>query len=165
MSPEQARLIADFLIGDLEHEVSTTARVIAAVPTDRLDYAPDPKSMNALALVRHLVEADAWFVNSIADGAFAQGEPKPEDSRVSSPAHAEEKYKADMAAAIARLRAMSNDQLAAELDFFGMMKKPAAAMLPLVIKHSVHHRGQLSTYIRPMGGKVPGIYGPSGDSQ
>jgi uncharacterized damage-inducible protein DinB len=34
----------------------------------------------------------------------------------------------------------------------------------LMCSHSVHHRGQLSAYLRPMGAKVPGIYGPSGDT-
>jgi uncharacterized damage-inducible protein DinB len=42
---------------------------------------------------------------------------------------------------------------------------PGIVYLSLIIKHSVHHRGQLSTYLRPMGGKVPGIYGPSADTQ
>ena len=38
-----------------------------------------------------------------------------------------------------------------------------AAVRAMIISHSIHHRGQLSSYIRPMGGKVPSIYGPSGD--
>ena len=45
------------------------------------------------------------------------------------------------------------------------MKMPAVTFLSLNVRHSVHHRGQLSSYLRPMGAKVPGIYGPSGDSQ
>jgi uncharacterized damage-inducible protein DinB len=60
---------------------------------------------------------------------------------------------------------MSDAKLAEEVDFFGMMKLPAVALLGIMIKHSIHHRGQLSTYLRAMGGKVPGIYGPSGDTQ
>jgi uncharacterized damage-inducible protein DinB len=43
------------------------------------------------------------------------------------------------------------------------MQAPAATYLGLLIKHSVHHRGQLSAYLRPMGGKVPAIYGGSAD--
>ena len=45
------------------------------------------------------------------------------------------------------------------------MQMPAVALLQLVIKHELHHGGQLSAYLRAMGGKVPEIYGPSGDSQ
>ena len=47
----------------------------------------------------------------------------------------------------------------------GMIKAPGLNFLALALKHSIHHRGQLSTYLRPMGGKVPGIYGPSADTQ
>ena len=46
-----------------------------------------------------------------------------------------------------------------------MMQLPAVSYLTLMVKHGAHHRGQLSAYLRPMGAKVPGIYGPSGDSQ
>jgi uncharacterized damage-inducible protein DinB len=42
---------------------------------------------------------------------------------------------------------------------------PAINFLAMATKHSVHHRAQLSTYLRPMGGKIPGIYGPSADTQ
>ena len=41
---------------------------------------------------------------------------------------------------------------------------PAVSFAQLSGNHTIHHRGQLSSYIRPMGGKVPGIYGPSGDT-
>jgi uncharacterized damage-inducible protein DinB len=51
------------------------------------------------------------------------------------------------------------------IDFFGMMQLPGVAYLTLMVKHSAHHRDQLSAYLRPMWAKVPGIYGPSGDTQ
>jgi len=50
------------------------------------------------------------------------------------------------------------------VDFRGMMQLPAVAFLQLAVNHMGHHRGQLSTYLRPMGGKVPPIYGESYDS-
>jgi len=59
----------------------------------------------------------------------------------------------------------AGEQLAKEIDMFGMIQAPAVGFLAMAVKHSVHHRGQLSTYLRPMGGSVPGIYGPSADTQ
>ena len=47
----------------------------------------------------------------------------------------------------------------------GMKQAPGVGWLAMATKHSVHHRGQLSSYLRAMGGKVPGIYGPSADTQ
>ena len=61
------------------------------------------------------------------------------------------------------MKALTPEHLATEIDFFGMMKMPAVALISMAIRHSVHHRGQLSSYLRAMGGKVPGIYGPSAD--
>lgn len=165
LSPQQARGLADYMLGDLQHEMSTTIRVIEAATGGNLDYTPDPKSMNALALIRHLVTVDAWFLNSIANCAFVGGEDNPEASGVMTPADAAAKYKELVSAAAARVNAMSDEKLAEELDFFGMMKLPAVFLIGTMSKHSIHHRGQLSTYLRPMGCKVPGIYGPSADTQ
>ena len=58
---------------------------------------------------------------------------------------------------------MSGEQLAGIVDFYGMFQLPAAAYLNFANVHCVHHRGQLAAYLRPMGGKVPSIYGGSAD--
>ena len=60
---------------------------------------------------------------------------------------------------------MSGEQLVGSIDLLGMIQMPALNFLSMAVKHSVHHRGQLSSYLRAMGGKVPGIYGPSADTQ
>jgi uncharacterized damage-inducible protein DinB len=59
---------------------------------------------------------------------------------------------------------LSNEQLIKIVDFRGMFQLPAVMFLNFVLHHTVHHRGQLSTYLRPMGAKVPAIYGESYDS-
>jgi uncharacterized damage-inducible protein DinB len=61
------------------------------------------------------------------------------------------------------LRATSAEKLAQDLDFFGFMKGPAVTFLTMAQSHSVHHRGQLAAYLRPMGSSVPSIYGGSAD--
>lgn len=82
-----------------------------------------------------------------------------------SPADAIVRYEKHVPGALDRVRAMSGEQLANVIDLFGMVQAPGVNFLAMAIKHSVHHRGQLSTYLRAMGGKVPGIYGPSADTQ
>ncbi|MCB9385555.1 MAG: DinB family protein [Bryobacterales bacterium] len=163
MTPEEAKTIATFLAADYEQEMQTTANVLSAVPTDHLDYQPDEKSKTGLGLVRHITLEDEWLLSSIADGAFT---PPPDDSDacgIMTPADAVAQYKDRVHAALDRVKALSGDQLASVIDFFGMMQMPAVAYLSLAMKHSVHHRGQLSSYLRAMGGKVPSIYGPSAD--
>jgi uncharacterized damage-inducible protein DinB len=165
MDSKDAKSIADFLIADFEYEMQTTMRVLGAVPTDRLDYSPDGKSKTGLGLVRHLTLEDEWLLNCIADGTFV---PPPDDSDacgIMSPADAVARYKEKVPAALERVRAMPGEKLTGVLDMFGAIQMPAVNFLALTTKHSVHHRGQLSSYLRAMGGKVPGIYGPSADTQ
>lgn len=165
MSPQEAKSIADFLIADFENEMQTTQRVLAAVPADKLDYQPDPKAKTGLGLVRHIPLEDEWLLNCVANGAFTPPPDDSDDCGIMNPTDALAAYNEKVPAALGRVRDMSGEQLVAVLDLFGMMQAPAVSFLAMAVKHSVHHRGQLSTYLRPMGGAVPGIYGPSADSQ
>ena len=165
MNSNATKAIADFLIADFESEMQATLRVLGAVPEGHLDYRPDPKSKTALGLVRHLALEDEWLLNCIANGEFKD---VPDDSDVCgimSPADAVARYKEKVPAALNRVHAMSGEKLSNVIDMFGMFQMPGVNFLAITVKHSVHHRGQLSTYLRPMGGQVPGIYGPSADTQ
>lgn len=165
MNSNETKTVADFLIADFEHEMQATIRVIEAVPAGNLDYRPDSKSKTALGLVRHITLEDEWLLDCIANGEFT---PPPDDSDacgIMNPATAVARYKEKIPAALDRVRSMPGDKLNNVIDLFGMVQMPGVNFLAMAAKHSVHHRGQLSTYLRPMGGKVPGIYGPSGDTQ
>jgi len=165
MGPEETKSVANFLIADFENEMQTTLRVIEAVPNEQLDYQPDAKSRTGLGLVRHITLEDEWLLTSIANGEFT---PPPDDSDacgIMTTADAVARYKEKVPAALDRVRNMSGDELGKVIDLLSMIQAPGVNFLAMVIKHSVHHRGQLSTYLRPMGGKVPGIYGPSADTQ
>lgn len=166
MTPQEAKVIADFVASEIEYEMQATLAVLAAVPADRSGYQPDPKSKTGLGLCRHLALEDAWLLNSVADGAFST--PPPDDSDacgIMTPADAVARYRKDVPPALARVRAMTGEQLLKVIDLMGMVQLPAVNMLSMFGKHTVHHRGQLSAYLRAMGGKIPGIYGPTADMQ
>lgn len=165
MTPQEAKTIADFLIADYEFETQTTLGVLGAVPNANLDYRPDGKSKTGLGLCRHLALEDTWVINSIADGEFKNPPDDSDTCGIMTPADAVARYKADVPKALARLKTMSGEQLLGIIDLMGMVQMPAVNMIALAVKHSVHHRGQLSTYLRAMGGKIPGIYGPTADMQ
>ena len=165
MNPNEAKTVANFLLADFAYETQTTLRVLAAVPTTHLDYRPDEKAKTGLGLVRHIVLEDEWILNSIAAGVF---NPPPDDSDacgIMTPADGVARYQQRIPAAIERVRALSGEQLLNQLDLLGIIQMPALNLLAMAAKHSVHHRGQLSTYLRSMGGSVPGIYGPSADTR
>lgn len=164
MTPQEAKSIAEFLMSDLEGEIPQTTGVFAAVPDNRLDYTPDARSKTALGLLRHITLEDEWLLNSVCNGKF---EPPPDDSDscgIMTPADAVERYKTRIPRAIERVRGLSGEDLTRTVDLLGMMQAPAVTFLSMALRHSAHHRGQLSAYLRPMGGKVPPIYGPTADT-
>jgi uncharacterized damage-inducible protein DinB len=165
MGPQEARVVADFLLSNLEFEIPITAGVFNAVPADNLNYRPDAQSKSALGLLRHITLEDEWILNSLCEGRF---DPPPDDSDacgMMTPADAVARYKERIPKAMARVRALSGDELTRQVDLFGMVQMPAVGFLSLMLRHSAHHRGQLSSYLRAMGGKVPPIYGPTADTQ
>jgi uncharacterized damage-inducible protein DinB len=165
MDSKEVKTVADFLTADFENEMRTTLNVIAAVPSGHLAYQPAAKSKTGLGLVRHITLEDEWFLNSIANGAFTKPPDDSDACGIMSPTDAVARYKEKVPAALKRVRAMSGEQLSKVIDLLGLFQAPGINLLALAIKHSVHHRGQLSSYLRPMGGKVPGIYGPTADTR
>jgi uncharacterized damage-inducible protein DinB len=165
MEPHEAKVVANFLMGDLENEMQTTLRVFGAVPRGKLDYQPDPVSKTALELLRHIALEDERILNCTADGAFVPTSSESDTCGIMTPDDAIARYKEKIPAGIKRVRAMSGEQLCREIDYLGQLQMPGIGFLLLMLKHSIHHRGQLSGYLRAMGGKVPAIYGPSGDMQ
>jgi uncharacterized damage-inducible protein DinB len=141
--------------------------VLAAVNDANRDYRPDPRSRSAWELVRHIATSDIWFLDSAAQGVFHfdREKAKQAEDGFRTVSDVVAFYKEAVPAKLDHLRAMSDEQLAEEVDFFGMMKMSRAAWIGFANNHSVHHRGQLSTHLRAMGCKVPDIYGPSGDSE
>lgn len=162
MTHEQAQFLAQQLIATIESEAKTTRKVLAAVPADQGAYTPDAKSMTALTLAFHIASAEVWFLNSVAKASFewTGGSGLPEEIR--TPADVVAWYDAQLPAALERVKAASPEILATEVAVFG---PPSANVvyLDFCVRHSVHHRGQLSAYLRPMGAKVPSIYGGSAD--
>jgi uncharacterized damage-inducible protein DinB len=164
LNAEQAHLfVHTALLGLLKNESRTTKCVLAAVPDTNLDYRPDPCAKTARELLRHLASADNFFLKSVIDGAFVTGSVKiPEN--VESPQEVAEWYANEHERNLEALSKLSGEQLSRSVDFFGRFQRPAYAFLQAGLLHAVHHRGQLSGYLRPMGGKVPAIYGESYDS-
>jgi uncharacterized damage-inducible protein DinB len=164
MTPEAAKIAAQFYLGDFEAEMKTTARVIGAVPTGNLSYKPDEKSRTALELCRHIVLEDNWLIGSVADGAIPPPPDQSDATGLMTPTQCVEYYNNTLPAVVERVRNLSGEDLVKELNLMDMIVMPAIAFLGMAVRHSVHHRGQLATYLRPMGGAVPSIYGPSADT-
>ena len=164
MTPEFARSYCAVTLNSVKRETETTKKVLAAVPDAKSDYKPDPNAKTGWELAWHIAGSDVDFLNAIADMKFdmaaMQREPADKPKNV---AELVEWYDKNMQRGIDRVAAMTAEQLATPVDFFGLYNFPAVIYLSLLNNHRIHHRGQLSTYLRPMGSKCPSIYGGSYD--
>jgi uncharacterized damage-inducible protein DinB len=163
LTPDQAELILRLALPTLQAEHKTTKRVIEAIPLDRGDYRPDAISKTALELAWHIVAAEKRFLSGIAAGAFDFAPIHRPESITNSAAIAAW-FDESFAANLQKLESLSGEALTRMIDFRGIFQLPAAAYLQVAVNHTVHHRGQLSMYLRPMGAKVPSIYGESYDA-
>ena len=138
-------------------ESRTTAKVLARIP-EGSDYRPDPKSRTAQEIAWQIVCEERMIIEALESGKAAWDPPAlPATMR-----EVLEAYEAQAATLPARWKALPAARWEGDLDFFGTAR-PAAPMAWSFLFDIVHHRGQVSTYLRPMGSTVPQIYGPSAD--
>ena len=165
MNAEQAKLLVEYFANLWEGELPATAKILGNVPDEGRDYKPDAKTRTAWELATHLALGDVWFIQSIIDGSFIfdpQMEKKMAEG-FKNGADVAAFYQREVPAKLKELRALPADRLTRVVDFFGMMQQPSVTYLGFANNHSVHHRGQLSSYLRACGSKVPAIYGSSAD--
>jgi uncharacterized damage-inducible protein DinB len=155
-------LVQNLLLGVIKNESKTTKRVLEAVPADKPDYRPDPHAKSAIELVRHIAAADIRFLDTVINGAFDSSPVLPENLK--TPQDVAGWYENAFAERFAALTTLTGEQLTKIVDFRGIAQRPAYAFIQAGLLHTIHHRGQLSTYLRPAGGSVPAIYGESYDS-
>ena len=161
MTPDQAKAVAASVGQQLQNEWMTTYKVLKAVPEAKRDYKPETNSRSAWDLATHLAGADVWFLDGILAGQFSNPSKEAPAPTVEGLA---DWYKKTFPERLEQVLALDGAKLTQTIDFFGM-KMPAVQYMVFTLAHMVHHRGQLSTYLRPMGGKVPSIYGGSFDEQ
>ena len=165
MNADQAKFLVEHYVRLMEGELPATLKVLAAVKDNARDYRPDDKSRTAWELATHIATSDVWFLDSIIKGAFAWDEEaaKKAEGQFKSVNDVVEFYKKAFPAKLQELRNMSPASMTKEVDFFGFFKSPAVGLLGMANNHGIHHRGQLAAYLRPLGSKVPAIYGGSAD--
>jgi uncharacterized damage-inducible protein DinB len=160
-------MIKDALLPEFDREMAATRRLLERVPDGKLDWAPHPRSRTLGVLAAHLAQIPNW-VGFILNDAFydlAAGLPSS-----GAPASRAETVAA-FDAAVGQAR-HSMDRLDAEYLVMWTLKRAgqemfslprAAALRTFVFSHLIHHRGQLTVYLRLLDVPVPAIYGPTAD--
>ena len=150
---DEKALFAKFWIA----ESKTTRKVIGRIP-EGSDYRPDPKSRTAQEIAWQIVCEEKMIIEALETGK-AEWAPPPMPATMKEVLEAYERQSAGMGRRWTALPAARWD---GTLEFFGH-QRPASPMAWSFLFDIVHHRGQISTYLRPMGSTVPQIYGPSAD--
>ena len=138
-------------------ESKTTRNVLARIP-EGSQYRPDPKSRTAQDIAWQILCEERMLIDALENGK-AEWAPTPAPATMKEIVETYEKQSASIAE---RLAALPEAKWAGTLEFFGR-HGPASPMAWSFLFDIVHHRGQITTYLRPMGSTVPQIYGPSAD--
>jgi uncharacterized damage-inducible protein DinB len=154
----------DFFVHLCATEFPRTIGVLKAAPGDQLAYRPHPRSRSAQELIEHLVGHEQDLLELAETGSIDHRMQVPFgsiDQAVALMTDAHEVAKPKLAAlsdsdwdAVGQFRVQGNV----------LFEAPRRDLAWLLLLDGVHHRGQLSTYLRPMGAIVPSIYGPSADT-
>jgi uncharacterized damage-inducible protein DinB len=138
-------------------ESKTTSKVLSRIP-ESSDYRPDPNSRTAKQIAWQMVCEEKMIIEALENGK-AEWKPAAEPATMKEVQAA---YDTQSAGMEKRWSALPDARWNGDLEFFGS-KRPASPMAWSFLFDIVHHRGQITTYLRPMGSKVPQIYGPSFD--
>lgn len=162
--------IKDALLPEFDHEMGTTRRLLDRAPEQAFDWKPHDKSMTLGGLSSHLANIPHWCTAILGAPVMdlaaipEDARPKPATSRVALLA----KFDETVAEARARLATATDAELLSpwtlkqgDQEVFTLPR--VAALRSFVMNHSIHHRGQLSVYLRLNNVPLPSIYGPTAD--
>jgi uncharacterized damage-inducible protein DinB len=163
--------ISQMLLPEFDHEMATTRKTLERVPDGKFGWKPHEKSMSLGQLANHLAFIPSWGAETINKDSV---DVMPADGSGTNPPKAEtqsgilDMFDGAVKASRAAIAGASDEEmmkpwtlLAGGKEVFTLPK--AAVLRAFVFSHSIHHRGQLSVYLRLNDVPVPSIYGPSAD--
>jgi len=159
------------LIAEFDHETAKTRKLLDAIP-DNADwnFKPHPKSMSLGRLAGHLTDfVGEWAMGTLTKDKVEFGpDSKWEPYVPASKADLLGKFDKELAATRTALVATTGDKWDKNWQFLwggtAYINDPKHKVFrESVLNHMIHHRGQLTVYLRLIGAKVPGVYGPSAD--
>jgi uncharacterized damage-inducible protein DinB len=161
--------ISQLILPEFEQEMASTRKMLATVPTEKFSFRPHNKSMALGRLASHVAEMPGWIVPAIEQDKL---EMTPGDKPFSAASSAEllEAFDKNVATARPLIEGTSDETFAREWSFYYGGHKVFAGpksqiVRGMVFSHLIHHRGQLSVYLRLLDIPVAGMYGPSADEK
>jgi uncharacterized damage-inducible protein DinB len=163
-------MISAFLLPEYDHEMGTTRRLLERVPEDAFAWKPHEKSMSLGTLSAHIANLPRWMGTILSLSEFDIANLKDEDGQGPPKSVAEilQAFDRNVADGRAALAQKTDAELTATWTFKRNGKEEftvpkLGALRSFVVNHVVHHRGQLSVYLRLRNVPLPSIYGPTAD--
>lgn len=173
MAEQQPMSMAQVLAAQFEAEMALTRKALERVPFDKADWAPHEKSMTMSRLAGHIAEMPGWGASMLDSEEFNMNPPGGEPYEPTTVTSSEQlltMFDAGVEAANAKLPDLSDEAMMATWTLKSgedeIVSGPRGAIFGnMIINHVIHHRGQLTVYLRLCDVAVPAIYGPSADEQ
>ena len=159
--------IADTILPEVDIEFTNLRVAVSRAPEDQLDWRPHERSWTLRELLTHLVNLPNWGTMTLEQDHYDL-DPSYREEPVASLEEALQRLDEGFGSMRTALAAASDDAMVAPWAFKKdgevLFEMPRMAVLrSMILNHMVHHRGQLTVYLRQVGAKVPSIYGPSAD--
>jgi uncharacterized damage-inducible protein DinB len=165
--------IAESILPEFDHETATTRTLLERVPADKAEWKPHVKSMSLGRLAMHIANLPHWASITLERTEFDTN--PPDGPRATTPAYESaakllQTYDANVSAARVLLVRSTDAEFMVQWTLKNggksMFSMPRVAVFrSFVLNHAVHHRGQLSVYLRLLDVPIPNIYGPTADTQ
>jgi uncharacterized damage-inducible protein DinB len=161
--------ITDALLPELDHELAVTRKLLERVPEAKVDWRPHGKSFSLGQLVAHVSNLARWGELTLEQSELdlaGQSSPAVLTSREEALSAFDASARAFRAALVGRTDAELMAPWTLKQKGAPIFTMPKAAVLrSFVMNHLIHHRGQLSVYLRLLDVPLPSIYGPSADEK
>lgn len=159
----------DGLLAQFDREMATTRRLLERIPPDKMDWKPHPKSTTMAGLGRHLAHMLTWGLLGLTktESSISDRTPMPPTP---APADILQHFDANVAAVRALIASQTDDTLDTTWSLMHegtpvLSSTRYEVVQSMILSHQIHHRGQLSVYLRLNEIAVPSIYGPSADEK
>jgi uncharacterized damage-inducible protein DinB len=156
---------AEGFLKEFDPEMASTRRLLERLPGDRLDWRPHPKSRTLGELATHVAELPRWGTR-IQKSDFVAGSEAP--PRLATAEDFVARFDGNVRSARESIAGLSDEALADEFTvvrdgrpFFRLKKR--AILRRVLMNHLIHHRGQLTVYLRQNDVPLPPVYGPTAD--
>lgn len=156
------------LIAELQREAASTRKLLACVPADKLEWRPHEKSMTLGRLASHVAEIPHWASRPLEGAEFDILAQTVKPANCTTTEELLELFEAKFSAAITALEKATDEELDVQWTFrrgehiINQFSRYNAIRF-MMGNHQIHHRGQLSVYLRLLDVPIPGMYGPSAD--